>query len=566
MMNELVEMRRKYEELVQMSLQKIKAYRDVATVCNLDYKEHRTVSLGCNIEIVKPTRDVSLKCNLDSEFKQIRDVCIGCHLDQKPIQKDACIFVDTYEPVLIEKKVVKKDFSTYVQMEDYEKTQMARELANFKMVVPKVTRDVAISVDHRSRLMDDLLRNQSSSCESVKTYSRQVNTENKLTKDTSAGTSFNYDFLHSHKACQITDNSQLEKTNQLVQQKEIVESERNKLIETNNELKIKLKEVEEQLINEKKRVTSCSTTTQQVTSSSNRHGSCDRILTNQSSQVVTEEQKSITNCDVKTISDELKTIGINSIGITLRNQSADSSLNRTERSPSGILRATITTASKSASSSPVRTVISQTNSSAMTSSLKDENSNVNKKLSEYSQQKVTKIEMPQKTTETIKISISGKIPEKGTSWSATLSPSGNNGAPCITTSNSASNITASSKQSTVSTVKTDKITDQQLLINTKETSPGVINTCMHNSKSAHMNTSTTTSTTNTTSISIRARSSSNSPNRSLSTSNGKCEQLNTNSSTSTKETGTINERLISESTEKVTYQNGQIVEKKIVEK
>jgi hypothetical protein len=561
MMNELVEMRRKYEELVQMSLQKIKAYRDVATVCNLDYKEHRTVSLGCNIEILKPTRDVSLKCNLDSELKQIRDVCIGCHLDQKPIQKDACIFVDTYEPVLIEKKVVKKDFSTYVQMEDCEKTQMARELANFKMVVPKMTRDVAISVDHRSRLMDNLLRNQSSSCESVKTFSRQVNTENKMTRDTSAGTSFNYDYLNSHKACQITDNSHVEKTNQLVQQKEIIECERNKLMETNNELKVKLKEVEEQLINERKRVTSCSTTTQQVSTSSSRNGSCDRILTNQSSQVVTEEQKTITNCDAKTINDELKTIGINSIGITLRNQSVDSSLSRTERSPSGILRATITTASKSASNSPVRTVISQANSSAMTSSLRDENSTVNRKLSEYSQQKVTKIEMPQKTTETIKISISGKIPEKGTSWSATLSPSGSNGVPCITTSNSASNITTSSKQSTVSTVKTDKLTDQQLLINTKETSPGVVSKCVHNSKAAHMNTSTTTSTTNTTSISIRARSSSNSPNRSLSASASKSEP-----NSSTKEAGTINERLLSESTEKVTYQNGQIVEKKIVEK
>ena len=68
----------------------------------------------------------------------MRDVCIGCNLEQRPEQKDASIFVNTYEPVIQYRTLVteKRDFCIGVQMEDHEKTSMAKELVSLKL--PKV--------------------------------------------------------------------------------------------------------------------------------------------------------------------------------------------------------------------------------------------------------------------------------------------------------------------------------------------------------------------------------------------------------------------------------------------
>ena len=135
-------------------------------------------------------------------------------------------------------------------MEDLEKTQMAREIAAFKVVVPKVTKDVAISVDHKTRLMDDLLRNQSSSMETVKTFNRQINTETIKTKESSCDTSAfdtNYEFVKKET---------LELNNRLIAQKGEIEQEKFKLVEINNELRFKLKTLEEELFSEKTTITS----------------------------------------------------------------------------------------------------------------------------------------------------------------------------------------------------------------------------------------------------------------------------------------------------------------------
>lgn len=236
-MSELLEIKKKYELEVAERVKQIKSYRDVAIVCNLDYKEQRNVSLGCNLEPVKQMRDVSLKCNLDEEFKnQLRDVCIGCNLDVKE-QKDACIYVNTIEPAPPPtppppKPVVKekRDFSSFVLMEDLEKTKMAQELANYKSTKPVVTKDAGCSVDHRTRLMDDLLRNQSSSMETIKCTHKQMNTETLHTRDIS---------------CEAININAYE-----------IENEKNKLIKINSELKEKLKCLQDELNGEKKTISS----------------------------------------------------------------------------------------------------------------------------------------------------------------------------------------------------------------------------------------------------------------------------------------------------------------------
>lgn len=49
--DELNEIKRKYELMVEEQIRNKKAYRDVTTFCNLDYREFRDVSLGCNTYI-----------------------------------------------------------------------------------------------------------------------------------------------------------------------------------------------------------------------------------------------------------------------------------------------------------------------------------------------------------------------------------------------------------------------------------------------------------------------------------------------------------------------------------
>jgi len=87
-MLELLDIKAKYERMLEERLRNVKTQRDVATVCDLGHKEWRSVSLGCNLVEVKQMRDVSMKCNLDEEFRTFRDVCIECHLDVK-VKKDA---------------------------------------------------------------------------------------------------------------------------------------------------------------------------------------------------------------------------------------------------------------------------------------------------------------------------------------------------------------------------------------------------------------------------------------------------------------------------------------------
>lgn len=244
---ELNEIKRKYELMVEESIKNKKAYRDVNTMCNLDFKESRDVSLGCNMYPTKEYRDVSLKCNLDEELRQVRDVCIGCQLDKKPEQKDANIYVNTIEPVVIP---AKRDFSVSVQMEDYEKLDLIKEIAELRK--PKPSRDVSISFDQRTRFVENLVKNQSSSIEHIKTFSRHVNTEARPVRDSSCGPTFDW-MRYSDKGCQASDQSQQEFTQMLVTQKEQIEFERNSLINANNQLRTRMREIEEQLNIERKR-------------------------------------------------------------------------------------------------------------------------------------------------------------------------------------------------------------------------------------------------------------------------------------------------------------------------
>ena len=92
-MLELMDIKLKYEQIIEEKLRNVKECRDVAIVCNLDFKEVRSVALGCNLVEVKEMRDVSMRCNLDEEFRSFRDVCIECNLVENKVQKDAAIMV-----------------------------------------------------------------------------------------------------------------------------------------------------------------------------------------------------------------------------------------------------------------------------------------------------------------------------------------------------------------------------------------------------------------------------------------------------------------------------------------
>jgi flagellar biosynthesis/type III secretory pathway chaperone len=251
---ELIAVKKKYEEIIEESLKPPppKPLRDVGVLCDLNQKEYRSISLECNLEEHKQMRQVGLMCKLDDEVTKC-DVNISC----KPEQHDAWIYVNTIEPIVveIERRVERRDFSTVVHIEDQEKVRMAQELAMLKMVPPKVTRDVAVSFDQRTRLMDDFVRNRSSSMEQLKTYSRQVNTEARHVRDMCVSTSKSRDDLYiSDKSCQIQllDIVELEASRL---QKEQIERERNKLITMNSDLREQLTHLESQLTVEKRRFT-----------------------------------------------------------------------------------------------------------------------------------------------------------------------------------------------------------------------------------------------------------------------------------------------------------------------
>ncbi|CAF0716070.1 unnamed protein product [Brachionus calyciflorus] len=244
--DELNLIKQKYELMVEENLKNVKSYRDVNTLCRLDFKESRDVSLGCNLYPVKEYRDVSLKCNLDEEFKKkVRDVCIDVKMDVKPEQKDANIYVNTIDP-----KPICHDFSTNVSFEDQEKINLIREIQLLK--TPKPKRDVYVSVDHKTRLMEDLIRNNNSSTEEIRTSNKQINTDLKQTRDSS--TVMNVDMKLIEKSCQASDSSMEIQHSELVHQKEMIEIERNKLIGLNSELRAQLKEMEEKLSIERKKL------------------------------------------------------------------------------------------------------------------------------------------------------------------------------------------------------------------------------------------------------------------------------------------------------------------------
>ena len=168
---ELMEIKRKYEEKVQESLRQVKAMRDVAIGCNLDFKERRDVSLMCKVNA--PVRDVALVCNLDNEFRSFRDVCVGCSLDKKE-KCDVAINVNTFEPIVIHKQVIKEKRDFCMLAEDREKAEMAHELQVLRNTLSKSSRDASTSADHKTLVTDHMLRNQGSGVDTVRTINKQV--------------------------------------------------------------------------------------------------------------------------------------------------------------------------------------------------------------------------------------------------------------------------------------------------------------------------------------------------------------------------------------------------------
>ena len=208
-----------------------KVMRDVKIGVNLDIKELRHVSTGCDLDY-KPkilTRDASMRVNLDE--KQSRDICVGVNIQKET--KDASMFVNTIEPVKLpekpqqrnassdtnslytqkdscvgpdlqhlplkyerstdtstllfkrdvecgtmpEKKIFTRDFSTNVSIDDQEKLEMAIEISKLKMVVPKSTRDIGVYIDCWSRLQTNQACNTGTSMELPKLISKQQNTD-----------------------------------------------------------------------------------------------------------------------------------------------------------------------------------------------------------------------------------------------------------------------------------------------------------------------------------------------------------------------------------------------------
>ena len=224
--DELLAVRVKFEEHVRSEearrierLRQAAARRDAATACNL-MPEQRSVALACRLDL-KETRDVSIRCCLQQE---------------------------------------QKDFCSHVCFED---EAMVRELDELRAAraIHKVTRDVAVLVDERTRISDDLLRHRSSSMESVQRAATQTTT----TTTTSVGVGSSTGELRF--GC-----------NQMQ-----MESERAALVKLNEELKCKLRCMESRLaclqqqqqVQVKDKVTSSSVLTTSSTSI-RRCGSVER--------------------------------------------------------------------------------------------------------------------------------------------------------------------------------------------------------------------------------------------------------------------------------------------------
>ncbi len=243
-MEELIEIKRKYELKLREMEERCASMRTVSTICNMDFKESRTIGFGCDLERARQTRDVSLRCNLDAEQRVQCDVSIACHLDKRPEQRDATVAVNTIEPVV---KKETRSSATHACLDDPEKTRLSRELDELRLQIsrPKPSREVACSMDGHMRIMDNLVRNQSSSMEQIQTWSRMSNTETCATRDSSTGMHRSVELLQISKGCQAIDTEQETYTSELIQQKARLEFERNQYMELNNELKLRIHEWEE---------------------------------------------------------------------------------------------------------------------------------------------------------------------------------------------------------------------------------------------------------------------------------------------------------------------------------
>ena len=228
---------------IGVNLDNLKELRDVSTGCNLDVKpkiqtrdvcmkvnldEHdkkqmRDVCVGAQIQ--KETRDASIFVNtiepvklpekpqqktvwLDtSSLRSFKDSCVGPDLRHLPFKRDAMTGSDTTTQVtkqtstadfvfkrdaecspIPEQKVFTRDSSTTANIEDQEKIEMIREIAKLKMVVPKSTRDIGISMDGWSRLNSNQTCNIGTSMELPKLLNKHQNTEVSLKRESFTNT------------------------------------------------------------------------------------------------------------------------------------------------------------------------------------------------------------------------------------------------------------------------------------------------------------------------------------------------------------------------------------------
>lgn len=125
-----------------------------------------------------------------------RDVISGSDYDLKQLSKqtsthDFILKRDAESltmPQSIPKPVQKRDSSVTANMEDTEKIEMARELAQFKMIVPKSTREIGISVDYINRLTSNLVHNSSTTMDAPKLVHKHQNTDLLYKRDSYSNT------------------------------------------------------------------------------------------------------------------------------------------------------------------------------------------------------------------------------------------------------------------------------------------------------------------------------------------------------------------------------------------
>jgi hypothetical protein len=254
-MEELVEMKRRYERKIVEIEERVSSMRHVSTICNMDFKESRTIGMGCNLEEVRQTRDVSLKCNLDEEQRAAKcHVSVNCSL--RPEQRDA--YVNT---CVEQKRIVEtRTSATHACIEDPQVAHMSRELERLRGHVNRPVREVGCSMDSHVRAMDNLIRHQSSSMEQIRMWSKLSNTETCQTRDSASGTHRSQEMLVTSKGCQASDAvTEAAKDKQLVDlsaHKARLEYERAQFIELNNELKLRISEWEEKFHAERSRALS----------------------------------------------------------------------------------------------------------------------------------------------------------------------------------------------------------------------------------------------------------------------------------------------------------------------